>query len=156
MNRIAVFPGSFDPITIGHVDILERSLPLFDKIIIAIGVNGQKQNMFSLEQRMAWLNEIFGGNDKIVISNYSGLTVDYCQSENANFILRGVRNAIDFAYESTIASVNRSMFPGIETILLPASPQHTHISSTIVRELIKYKGKFDHLVPGCIYRDAGK
>lgn len=156
MNRIAVFPGSFDPITIGHVDLINRAIPLFDKIIIAIGVNSLKQTMFSLEQRMSWLNELFSGNEKLMISNYEGLTVDFCRSVNANFILRGLRNAFDFEYERTIASVNRSMFHEIETIMLATAPEYSHISSTIVRELIKYKGNFDHLVPACISRDVKK
>ena len=154
MNRIAVFPGSFDPITIGHVDLINRVIPLFDKIIIAIGVNSQKQTMFSLEQRISWLNELFSGNEKLMISNYEGLTVDFCRSVNANFILRGLRNTFDFEYERTIASVNRSMSHEIETIMLATAPEYSHISSTIVRELIKYKGNFDHLVPSCISRDV--
>ena len=154
MNRIAVFPGSFDPITIGHVDLINRVIPLFDKIIIAIGVNSQKQTMFSLEQRISWLNELFSGNEKLMISSYEGLTVDFCRSVNANFILRGLRNTFDFEYERTIASVNRSMSHEIETIMLATAPAYSHISSTIVRELIKYKGNFDHLVPSCISRDV--
>ena len=156
MNSIAVFPGSFDPITIGHVDLINRAIPLFDKIIIAIGVNSQKQTMFTIDQRMSWLNELFSGNEKLMISSYEGLTVDFCRSVNANFILRGWRNAFDFEYERTIASLNRSMFREIETIMLATAPAYSHISSTIVRELIKYKGNFDHLVPACISRDVKK
>lgn len=156
MKRIAVFPGSFDPITNGHIDIIQRTIPLFDQIIIAIGINSQKQYLFSIEQRMNWLHEIFSGNEKIMISNYTGLTVDFCRSVNANFILRGLRNAIDFEYEKTIAAVNRSMFQDIETIFIPTAPELSHISSTIVRELIKYNGNYGHLVPACVLRDADR
>ncbi len=154
MKRIAIFPGSFDPITNGHIDIIQRTIPLFDQIIIAIGINSQKQYLFSIEQRMNWLHEIFSGNEKIMISNYTGLTVDFCRSVNANFILRGLRNAIDFEYEKTIAAVNRSMFQDIETIFIPTAPELSHISSTIVRELIKYNGNYGHLVPSCVSRDV--
>lgn len=156
MKRIAVFPGSFDPITNGHIDIIQRTIPLFDQIIIAIGINSQKQYLFSIEQRMNWLHEIFSGNEKIMISNYTGLTVDFCRSVNANFILRGLRNAIDFEYEKTIAAVNRSVFQDIETIFIPTAPELSHISSTIVRELIKYNGNYGHLVPACVLRDADR
>ena len=154
MERIAVFPGSFDPITIGHVNIVERGIPLFDRIIVAIGVNSQKQSFFPLEQRMQWLNEIFAGK-QIEVKSYEGLTVEFCNSVKANFILRGVRNATDFDYEKTIASLNRSMYPHIETIMIGSAPELSHISSTIVRELIRFKGKFDHLVPACVSRDVG-
>ncbi|MBC8046554.1 MAG: pantetheine-phosphate adenylyltransferase [Fimbriimonadaceae bacterium] len=153
-NHIALFPGSFDPITIGHIDIINRSIDLFDKIIIAVGVNAQKKNYFTLEMRLKWLHEIFQVHEKIEITNYEGLTVNFCKEKNAQFILRGLRNTIDFEYEKTIAALNRSVEDSIETIFVMTAPEYSHINSTIVRELIRYKGKFDHLVPACVMRDA--
>ena len=153
-KRIAVFPGSFDPITVGHIDLINRSLRLFDEVIVAIGINSQKRGFFEIEQRLDWLKELFGDNNKIVVDSYEGLTVRFCQKHNAQFIIRGVRNAADFDYERTIALLNTSMETEIETILLPSAPQYSHISSTIVRELIRYQGNFAHLVPDCIARDA--
>ncbi|KRP05635.1 MAG: phosphopantetheine adenylyltransferase [Sphingobacteriales bacterium BACL12 MAG-120802-bin5] len=153
-ERIAVFPGSFDPITVGHIDLIERSLSIFDKVIVAIGINSQKQGYFPVDQRMKWLKELFGGNAQITVASYEGLTVDFCLQHNAKCIIRGVRNAADFDYERTIALLNTSMQSEVETILLPSAPQYSHISSTIVRELIRYKGNFSHLVPDCVTRDA--
>ena len=153
-ERIAVFPGSFDPITVGHIDLIERSLNIFDKVIVAIGSNSQKQGYFSLEQRIGWLRELFGENKQISVAAYEGLTVNFCLENNAKCIIRGVRNAADFDYERTIALLNTSMQSEVETILLPSAPQYSHISSTIVRELIRYKGNFSHLVPACVTGDA--
>ena len=153
-ERIAVFPGSFDPITVGHIDLIERSLSIFDKVIVAIGINSQKQGYFPVDQRMKWLKELFGGNAQITVASYEGLTVDFCLQHNAKCIIRGVRNAADFDYERTIALLNTSMQSEVETILLPSAPQYSHISYTIVRELIRYKGNFSHLVPDCVTRDA--
>ena len=153
-ERIAVFPGSFDHITVGHIDLIERSLSIFDKVIVAIGINSQKQGYFPVDQRMKWLKELFGGNAQITVASYEGLTVDFCLQHNAKCIIRGVRNAADFDYERTIALLNTSMQSEVETILLPSAPQYSHISSTIVRELIRYKGNFSHLVPDCVTRDA--
>jgi pantetheine-phosphate adenylyltransferase len=153
-SQIAVFPGSFDPITIGHVSTIERSIGLFGKIIIAIGQNSQKEYLFSLEQRLTWLKEIFAGNNRIEIESYEGLTIDFCRQKNAGFILRGLRNSTDFEYERTIASLNKSINAEIETICIISLPEYSHISSTIVKELIRYKGKFAHLVPTCVSRDT--
>lgn len=155
-ERIAVFPGSFDPVTLGHVNIVERALPLFDKIIIAIGVNSQKQSFFPAEQRVSWLKEIFSKYPNVQVQSYEGLTVEFCNSVNAQYILRGVRNSIDFEYERTIAALNKSMYTNIETVILVSAPEFSHVSSTIVRELIRYKGKFDHLVPPIVSRDASR
>lgn len=154
MSKIALFPGSFDPITLGHVDIIRRSIPLFDKIIIAIGQNSQKQNLFPTAVRKQWLHEIFTTEKNIEISEYEGLTVEFCKQKQANYILRGLRNSSDFEYEKSIAAINTSMEPEIETIFIITAPAFSHISSTLVRELIKYKGKFSHLVPACVTRDA--
>ncbi|HCK23097.1 MAG TPA: pantetheine-phosphate adenylyltransferase [Bacteroidetes bacterium] len=123
-------------------------------MIVAIGINSQKQGYFPVDQRMKWLKELFGGNAQITVASYEGLTVDFCLQHNAKCIIRGVRNAADFDYERTIALLNTSMQSEVETILLPSAPQYSHISSTIVRELIRYKGNFSHLVPDCVTRDA--
>ncbi|KRP10493.1 MAG: phosphopantetheine adenylyltransferase, partial [Sphingobacteriales bacterium BACL12 MAG-120813-bin55] len=114
-ERIAVFPGSFDPITVGHIDLIERSLSIFDKVIVAIGINSQKQGYFPVDQRMKWLKELFGGNAQITVASYEGLTVDFCLQHNAKCIIRGVRNAADFDYERTIALLNTSMQSEVET-----------------------------------------
>lgn len=147
--RTAVFPGSYDPVTLGHVDIIERALPLFDIIILAIGVNTDKKYMFSLEDRLNFLKETFKGNEKIKVDTYEGLTVDYCKKEDARFILRGIRNSLDLEFEKTIGQNNYKM-AGIETVLLLASPENSHISSTVVRDIKKHGGDFSYLVPKAV------
>jgi pantetheine-phosphate adenylyltransferase len=147
MKKKAVFPGSFDPITKGHSDIVLRALPLFDEIIIAIGVNSQKQSLFPLEQRMAWIREVFKDEKKIKVESYEGLTVNFCEQKNANYLLRGIRSSADFEYEKTIAHLNHDMLPQLETILMLARPELSSISSTIVREIIRGKGKVSKFVP---------
>lgn len=146
-NRIAVFAGTFDPITIGHVDIIRRSLPLFDKIVVAIGVNTKKQTLFSLDDRMKWIAEIFKHDPKIEVDNYTDLTVNYCRNKGANYILRGLRNGSDFDYEAHIAQVNSELAPEVETIFTISSPELSYISSTIVRDLILYGGDYSRFVP---------
>lgn len=150
MKKIAVFPGSFDPITIGHVDIVERSLDLFDEIIIGIGVNSQKSSLYTLEKRIAFLHQVFGSISKIRIAHFEGLTIHFCKQQHANYIIRGIRNATDFEYEKTIAHLNNEMEPGIETILMLCKPNLGHISSTIVREIIRGKGDAKKFVPSAI------
>jgi pantetheine-phosphate adenylyltransferase len=145
--KIAVFPGSFDPITIGHVDIVKRSIPLFDKIIVAIGVNTQKKYLFSLEKRTEWIKEVFKDNPTIEVSSYSGLTINYCKEIGAQYLLRGIRSASDFEYEKTIAHLNHTMESEIETILMLSPPEYSSISSTIVREIILGKGDVSKFVP---------
>lgn len=152
-NNIAVFPGSFDPITLGHVNLVERSLALYDTVIIAIGKNTHKQNLFSLEQRMVWIAEIFSNHPQVEIASYEGLTINFCKSCNANVLLRGLRSASDFEYEKNIALVNRTLVPEIETVFLLSIPEFAHISSTIVRELVQHNGNIKNLVPDCIIRD---
>ncbi|MEW7292541.1 pantetheine-phosphate adenylyltransferase [Aquimarina sp. 2304DJ70-9] len=144
--RRAVFPGSFDPITLGHYDIIERSLTLFDEIIIAIGINADKKYMFSLEERKHFIKESFKGEPKIKVMTYKGLTVDFCKEQNANFILRGLRNPADFEFEKAIAHTNRQMSE-IETVFLLTSSGKSYISSSIVRDVIRNGGDVSGLVP---------
>jgi pantetheine-phosphate adenylyltransferase len=147
MKRTAVFPGSFDPITIGHQEIIKRALPLFDEIIVAIGINTNKKYMFTLETRKKWLERTFGSEPKIKVKTYEGLTVEFCRSVNASFILRGLRNPADFEYERNIAQMNHAIANGIETICLITSPEHSAINSTIVRDIIAHKGNAKPFVP---------
>lgn len=148
MSRIAVFPGSFDPITIGHYDIVRRAVPLFDKIIVAIGINSNKQYMFDLEQRKDWIRDSFAEFSNIEVDSYQGLTIDYCMKKNAQFILRGLRNTSDFGFEKAIAHTNRTIAEhDIETIFLLTSSGKSYISSSIVREVYSYGGNIEKLVP---------
>ena len=142
----AVFPGSFDPITLGHVDIINRGLELFDEIIIAIGVNADKKYLFPLEQRMAFIAQLFAHENKIKVISYDGLTADLCEREGAKFILRGLRNTTDFEFEKAIAQTNFKL-QEIETILLFSKPEHAFISSTIVRDVMRNKGDYSFMVP---------
>ena len=146
MSRRAVFPGSFDPITLGHVDIVERALPLFDEIIVAIGINANKKYMWSLEQRMEFLKSTFANEPKIRVSSYEGLTANFCKEQGAEFILRGLRNPLDFSYEKTISQSNLRV-ADIESVFLISSPGTSHISSTIVRDIARNGGDFSMFVP---------
>ena len=145
--KIGVFPGSFDPITAGHVDLVQRALPLFDKIIVAIGVNSQKNTLFSLEQRINWIKEVFADEPKVSVDTFEKLTADYCKRSNAQWILRGLRNASDFDYEKTISQLNYIIGDGVETMFLISQPQFGHVSSTIVREIIKGGGDAAPFLP---------
>ncbi|MGB1248086.1 MAG: pantetheine-phosphate adenylyltransferase [Chitinophagales bacterium] len=147
MSKIAIFPGSFDPITIGHVDILKRALPLFDKIIVAIGVNSQKKYLYTLEQRLEAIEKVFEDEPKVETGHYEGLTINYCKEKNAKYILRGIRSAADFEYEKTIAHLNNAMDTDLETILILSKPELSSISSTIVREIIKGNGDVSKFIP---------
>ncbi len=150
MKRIAIFPGSFDPFTIGHESIVCRSMHLFDEIIIAVGANSTKSNMFALDQRLAWISEIFQDCPTIRVESYEGLTIDFCKKKHAQFILRGLRNSTDFEYEQSIAMMNRSMNPEIETLLIVSLPEHAAISSTIIREIFRNGGDVTPFVPQAI------
>ncbi len=143
----AIFPGSFDPITSGHVDIVKRAVPLFDEIIVAIGINSSKKYLFSLEQRMEWLEKVFENEPSVKIDSYEGLTAHYCKEIGANYMLRGLRNASDFDYEKTISQLNSIVGDGLETLFLISRPAFSHISSTIVREIIKGKGDASPFLP---------
>lgn len=150
--KTAVFPGSFDPITLGHFDIVERATPLFDKIIIAIGQNSQKKYMFTLEQRISFIQNTFKDFPNVSVEHFEGLTIDYCHSKNVNFILRGLRNPADFEFEKAIAQTNRELTKDnkIETIFLLTSADKSFISSSIVREIISFKGNYEILVPDSV------
>jgi pantetheine-phosphate adenylyltransferase len=137
VKRIALFPGTFDPITIGHINIIERGFPLFDEIIVGIGHNSTKSTLFALEQRLNWINEIFKDNLKVRGEVYEGLTVDFCKKLNAHYILRGLRNMADFDYEKNIAQMNKLVAPNVETIFVMCDPTFTPISSSVVRDLIR-------------------
>ena len=150
--RVAVFPGSFDPITLGHYDIVDRASPLFDKIIIAIGQNSQKKYMFSLEQRINFIKKTFEKFPNIEVDHFEGLTIDYCRSHDVKFILRGLRNPSDFEFEKAIAQTNRELTHNnkVETIFLLTSASKAFISSSIVREIISFNGNYELLVPDSV------
>lgn len=148
--KIAVFPGSFDPITKGHQDIIERALPLFDKIIVAIGQNSAKKYHYSLEQRTNFIELTFNNNPKFEVISYTGLTIDFCKSVNASYILRGIRNSSDYLYENSIAQMNKAMNNDIETIFIPTIPELAAINSTIVRDILINGGNVEQFVPTAI------
>ena len=145
----AIFPGSFDPITLGHLDIIKRSLPLFDEIVIAIGVNSEKKYMFSLEERKQFIEETFKDEPTVSVITYEGLTIDLCHKLNANFILRGLRNPADFEFEKAIAHTNRRLSK-IETVFLLTAADTSYISSSIVRDVIRNGGEYELLVPKAV------
>lgn len=148
--HICLFPGTFDPITLGHTDIINRALPLFDKIVIGIGRNINKTPMFSDQQRIDWLNEIYSDNDKVEAVLYDGLTVNCCKEVGANFILRGIRYVNDFEYEKAIADMNRSLEASIETVFLTCLPQYTSVASTLVRDVLRNGGDVSQFLPALV------
>jgi pantetheine-phosphate adenylyltransferase len=150
MPRICLFPGTFDPVTLGHIDIIDRALPLFDKLVIGIGRNVNKVPMFSEEQRLQWIKEIYKGNDKVDAVVYDGLTVDCCELVGAKFILRGIRYVNDFEYEKAIADMNRSLDGHIETVFLTCLPQFTSVASTLVRDVLKNGGDVSQFLPAVV------
>ncbi len=145
--KIALFPGSFDPVTIAHVDILRRSVSLFDKVIIGIGKNSTKQPMLSLETRINILESVFIDEPKIVVDSYEGLTIEFCKQKGAKYMLRGIRTVSDFEYEKAIAQMNHALEPSIESIFILSNPGYSSISSTIVRDILRYKGDVSKFVP---------
>ena len=149
-KRIAVFPGSFDPITKGHEDIIRRGLPLFDELIIGIGYNTNKHYFYSQERREHFIKKTFEGESKIKVERYSGLTVEFCKSIGATHILRGLRTSADFEFERAIAQMNYAMSPNIETVFIVSSPSLSHISSTIVRDILLYQGDITPFVPQAV------
>lgn len=148
--KIAVFAGSFDPITVGHSDIIWRALPIFERIVIAVGTNSQKKYRFDLDQRLAFIQATFAGEPIIETATYTGLTIQFCRSIGAQYLLRGLRTSADFEFERTIAQLNKQLAPEIETIFLCSLPQYSHISSTIVREVLANGGDISPFVPPAV------
>ena len=147
MERVAIFPGSFDPFTVGHESIVKRAIPLFDKIIIMIGYNSNKKSFFPIEKRIKWIKEVFANESKIEVESHEGLTVDFCKKVNAKYILRGLRTSADFEYERAIAQINKKMHPQIESVFLLTMPEHTPINSSIVRDIIIHGGDASMFLP---------
>jgi len=156
MARICLFPGTFDPITLGHKDIIDRALPLFDKIVVGIGLNTSKTPMFTTEERLRWIQEIYANEKKVTAVAYDGLTIHFCQNIGASFILRGIRYVSDFEYEKTIADANRTLDKNIETVFLTGEPKFTSVASTIVRDIIKNGGNAAPFLPKNVARDMKK
>jgi pantetheine-phosphate adenylyltransferase len=147
MQKTAVFPGSFDPFTKGHENVISRALPLFDKIYVAIGHNSEKRSYFTLEKRLTMIGKLYEEEPRIVLDYYEGLTVDYCRKIGAQYLLRGLRTAADFEYERAIAQINRKMNPEVETVFILAVPEFTPVNSTIIREILKYGGDASQFLP---------
>lgn len=156
MQRICLFPGTFDPVTLGHVDIIDRAIPLFDKIIVGIGSNASKDPMFSATQRLMWVDEIYKNEERVEGAVYEGLTVDFCKKIGAKFILRGIRYVSDFEYEKTIADANRALDKSIETIFLTGEPKYTSVASTIVRDIIRNGGDAAPFLPDVVLNSIKK
>ncbi len=147
MQRICLFPGTFDPLTLGHVDIIQRAAGLFDKLVVGIGINANKQPMFTVAQRVDWINGLFRDDPRIEAMGYEGLTINFCHEIKAKYILRGIRYVSDFEYEKAIADMNRALAPDTETIFLTTAPQYSSISSTLVRDVIRNNGDVKQFVP---------
>lgn len=154
MKRICLFPGTFDPVTLGHVDIITRAISLFDEIVVGIGTNSNKKTMFSEEKRKQWLELIFKDEPKISVAVYEGLTINFCKTIGAKYILRGIRFVSDFEYEKTIADANRTLDNSIETIFLTCEPKYTSIASTIVRDILKNGGDASQFLPMEVNKDV--
>jgi len=150
MKKIGVFPGSFDPFTIGHEAIVRRALSLFDEIIIAVGANALKKSFYNLATRKEMITKVFADEPRISVDHYEGLTVDYCKRMSAGYLIRGLRTAADFEFERAIAQVNKVMAPDIDSIFLLTVPEHSHINSTIVRDIIRSGGDASLFVPEAI------
>jgi pantetheine-phosphate adenylyltransferase len=150
MKKVAVFPGSFDPFTIGHEAIIRRAMSLFDEIIVAVGTNASKKNFYALETRKAIIRKVFENEPGIRIDHYEGLTVDYCKENGAGYLLRGLRTSADFEFERAIGQVNKSLAPGIESVFLLTAPEHSFINSSIVRDIIINGGDASRFVPSAI------
>jgi len=147
MEKIAVFPGSFDPFTVGHENIVLRGLGLFDRIIVAIGIHSTKKPLLTLEARVKMINQIFKDNDRVSADCFEGLTVDYCKKIKATHMLRGIRTAADFEYERAISQINKLMLPSVESVFLLTTPEHTPVNSTIIREIIANHGDASQFLP---------
>jgi pantetheine-phosphate adenylyltransferase len=149
----AVFPGSFDPITRGHLNILERSIPLFDEIVLAVGVNSAKNSMFSMEKRLRWLELVTAKFSNVTVETFEGLTSDFCTQKEAHWLIRGVRNGGDFEYERTIAQMTKSLNPELETVILFTDPEFAHIHSNVVREILRNGGDASAFIPEALSQE---
>lgn len=147
MQRIAIFPGSFDPFTIGHESIVNRAKSMFDKIYIMIGYNANKESFFPVEKRLKWINQVFQNDEKVEVRIHEGLTVDFCREVGARYILRGIRTSADFEYERAIAQINKKMHPEIETVFLLTLPEHTPVNATIIRDIVSHGGDASMFLP---------
>ncbi len=153
-KKVAIFPGSFDPFTKGHENIVLRALPLFDEVVIAIGVNSNKTGFFTVEERIMLIKSVFANNPKVSVEGYAGLTVDYCKRKGAPFMLRGIRTAADFEYERAVAQMNKIMLPHVESVFLLTTPELTPVNSTIVRDILKHGGDATQFLPDNMDLDA--
>ena len=151
MQKVAVFPGSFDPFTVGHESIVLRALDLFDKIIVAIGKHSSKQPLFKIETRVEMVNKVFKSYNQVSVDSFEGLTVDFCRKVEASYLLRGIRTSADFEYERAIAQINKKMLPTVESIFLLTSPEHTPVNSTIIRDIIRNGGDASQFLPAGIH-----
>lgn len=147
MEKIAVFPGSFDPFTVGHESVLMRALPIFDKVIVMLGINNAKKYLFSIDDRKKMIEDMFIDEPRISVEIYDGLTINFCRQVGAGYILRGLRTSADFEYERAIAQINKMLFNNIETFFLLTLPEHTPINSSVVRDIIKHKGDISMFIP---------
>jgi pantetheine-phosphate adenylyltransferase len=152
MSKKAIFPGTFDPFTNGHLDIVNRGLKMFDEIVVAIGVNSGKNHLFTLEQRTVWLEELFANEPRVSVIHYEGLTATFAESIGAQFILRGLRTTQDFTYEQQIAYVNEDLTEAVQSVFVISDQKNASVSSTIVRDLIRYKGAYHKYLPQAIYK----
>ena len=155
MDKIAVFPGSFDPITKGHESVLKRAIPLFDKLYIAIGINVDKKDFFPIEKRMEWIQKVFQDYPMVEVIKYEGLTVDLCKKLDANYILRGLRTSADFEFERSIGQINKKLYPDIETVFILTAPEYTSLNSSIVRDIVRHGGDANQFVPDGIDLTSG-
>ncbi|HPE78153.1 MAG TPA: pantetheine-phosphate adenylyltransferase [Draconibacterium sp.] len=147
MQKIAIFPGSFDPFTVGHESIVNRAVSMFDKIIVMIGYNANKKSFFPIEMRIKWINQVFKDVEKVEVRLHDGLTVDFCKEVGAKYILRGLRTSADFEYERAIAQINKKMHPEIETVFLLTLPEHTPVNATIIRDIVFHGGDASQFLP---------
>lgn len=156
MDKIAIFPGSFDPFTVGHESIVRRAVSMFDKIIIMIGYNANKKSFYPVEKRLNWINQVFDNEEKIEVRVHEGLTIDFCKEVNARYILRGLRTSSDFEYERAIAQINKKMHPEIETVFLLTLPEHTPVNASIIRDIVLHGGDASMFLPKGLNMDEFK
>ncbi|MCG6186606.1 MULTISPECIES: pantetheine-phosphate adenylyltransferase [Maribellus] len=156
MDKIAIFPGSFDPFTVGHESIVRRAVSMFDKIIVMIGFNANKKSFYSVEKRLRWINQVFDKEDKIEVRIHEGLTIDFCKEVGAKYILRGLRTSSDFEYERAIAQINKKMHPEIETVFLLTLPEHTPVNASIIRDIVLHGGDASMFLPKGLNMDEFK